>query len=273
MNKQGVITESEKKYYEKRNLRFYKLLGQNYEVLVNGILRGKDIYYEIPKKYQLNTKKPFVLDWLMDYGKPDEISQVRSFGPVRLLCIYNALVSWIEQNPEEEEKWIYKEEWNNFFKDNPKAFKKPEKTNIKKKEEPKPIQVVMPEFEFYTKGGNFRVTTGEGDVFISIVSKVAKDRKKKSNIITFHFRRNSSKKFNSEHIVFAVYKNRIYFKEATLADGFKFVGKNKITTVIKATIGDTDVKKFNPFCNKELELKYDEIYKMHFVEIDDSEVK
>ena len=41
-----MINREEYNENEKRNLRFYKLLGQNHEVIVNAILRGKDINYE-----------------------------------------------------------------------------------------------------------------------------------------------------------------------------------------------------------------------------------
>ena len=51
-----MINREEYNENEKRNLRFYKLLGQNHEVIVNAILRGKDINYEVPSKGKVNEK-------------------------------------------------------------------------------------------------------------------------------------------------------------------------------------------------------------------------
>lgn len=260
--------KKQKKLSEERNLKFYKLLGQNHEMLINGILRGKDIYYKIPKEYQLSTKKPLILDWLLEYSRPTEISQVRSFGPVRLLCIYNALMAWIEQHPEDTDKWIYMQEWEEFFKSNPKAFKKP-KQSPKKVEEPKPIDVVIPKMDFFTKQGNFRVTTGLGDVFIS--SSIKKGNKTNYTKVLFHFRKSTHHKFDSEYLIFAIYQNRIYFKESHIKEGFKITNKNNTSGVFSVTVAEKDLVKFEPFLKKELFLKYDEIYKMHYVEIEEDE--
>ena len=259
-----------KKEQEQRNLRFYKLLGQNWDVIANGLLRGKGIQYEVPKEYQMNTKKPLILDWLLDYGRPSEISHVRSFGPVKMLCIYNALMSWIEQNPEESNKWKYKNEWEEFFITNPKAFQKPPKptTPPKKKEEEKPVSVVMPKFNFYTKRS--AETTGLGDVYITVNQR--KDKKYLVSKLSFHFRKNLAKKFESEYIVFAPHGNRIYFKEEDATVGFKITGnKSKSSAAVTATIRPKDIPIFEPFCKKELNLKYDEIYKMYYVEIEEEE--
>lgn len=255
------------KFNEKRNLQFYKLLGQNYEMLVNGILRGKDIYYEIPKEYQLNTKKPLILDWLLKYGRPTQISQVRSFGPVRLLCLYNALVTWIEKHPEEEKDWLYIQEWDDFFDSNPKAFKKPKKIE-KKKEESKPIDVVIPAMNFFTKQGNFRITSGLGDVFIN--TSIKKGKKVIINKLLIHFRKSTHHKFKSNYLTFAIYENRIYFKETDISQGFKIANKNDTSGVISPTLTEKDIVKFEPFLRKELDLKYDEIYKMYYVENEES---
>ena len=254
----------EKTINEKRNLKFYKLLGQNHEVIVNGILRGKDIYYECPKEYQLNTKKPLILDWLMEYGKPDEICQVRSFGPVKLLCIYNALMTWISQNPDEEEKWVYKKEWQDFFRNNPKAFRKPSLQESSKKEEPKPIPVVMPNFNFYTKKQGIAISMGQSDVLITMIDKKRKNGINKT--IVFHFRNDSFEKFESDYLVFAKHENRIYFKKSDARSGFKLTNKHKSSCSFSATIKPKDVFGFELFCKKELDLKFDEIYKMYYVE-------
>lgn len=256
----------EKNLSEERNLKFYKLLGLNYETLVCGILRGKDIYYEIPKEYQLNTKKPLILDWLLQYSRPTEISQVRSFGPVRLLCIYNALMAWIQKNPEDMDKWVYMQEWEDYFKSNPKAFEKP-KRSPKKEEEPKPLDVIIPKMNFFTKQGNFRITTGLGDVFINL--SIKKGKKINYTKLLIHFRKSTHHKFKSEYIIFAIYQNRIYFKESDIKEGFKITNKNNTSGVISATIVEKDISKFEPFLKKELELKYDEIYKMYYVEVEE----
>lgn len=255
----------DKKVNEKRNLMFYKLLGQNYEVLVNAILRGKDIYYEIPKEYQLNTKKPFILDWLLDYGKPNEIAKVRGMGNVKLLCIYNALLSWIDTYPDEENKWLYWQDWEDYFSNNPKALKRPKKPTKKKEIKEKPIEVVVPEMNFFTKKGNFLVTNGIGDVFISISGKQIKDGK--AHKLVFHFRNSCFLKFECDYLIFARYENRIYFKKSTINEGFKITNKTKARAIISPTIEKEDIPTFQLFCSKELELKYDELYKMYYVEV------
>lgn len=268
-----MLNGETKKQCEERNLRFYKLLGQNYETLINSILRGKDIYYEVPKEYQLNTRKPFILDWFLEFGRPEEIAKVRSFGPVKLLCVYNALMTWIDQNPSEEEKWLYKEEWQDYFKNNPKAFQKPslqKPTKPRKKVENKKeeVEVVIPEMEFFTKKGNYIITNGSGDVFITINEK--KGASNKIIKLSIHFRNSCFKKFESEYIIFAPYENRIYFKQSDLNHGFKLTNKTQKgnRAVIMPTIQKKDISKFEPFCKKELPLKYDELYKMYYVEIE-----
>ena len=267
--REEYLKQDEKINCELRNLRFYKILGQNYEVLVNAILRGKDIYYEIPREYQMNTRKPLILDWLLKYGRPNEIAKVRSFGIVKLLCIYNAFLTWTEQNPIDVEKWIYKKEWDDYFKDNPKVSNKIKKFTPKKIPEPIPIE--MPDFNFVTKQGNFATTSCEGDVYISIIAK--KVRKTIKLKLTFHFRRNLAQKFSSNYVVFTRYENRIYFKSTTIDLGFKIYSKSKNSAQFCVTIEEEDVKEYEPFCKKELDLKYDKNFKMYYVEINESEVK
>ena len=68
--------------------------------------------------------------------------------------MYNALVSWCEQNPSDIDRWIYKDEWETYFKENPKAKEAPKRTNKPKtkvnKTEQNPVQVVKPHFNFVT---------------------------------------------------------------------------------------------------------------------------
>lgn len=247
---------------KKRNLQFYKLLGQNYLVLVNAILRGKDIYYEIPKEYGLNTKHPLILDWLLDYGRPSQISQVRSLGAVKLLCIYNALMTWIDQHPDDADNWVYKEEWEDFFRNNPKAFQKPNTNGSKKAKGVKPMEVVLPKLNFITKKQHCHFTSHDGDVYIRIYDR------KPTNCMNISFRHNSHKKLNSDYAVFAVLNNRLYFNASTIEEGYKLTKKAN-QNILSASLNKSECSLLQPFANKELELKYDEIYKMHYVEIDE----
>lgn len=263
-----MINREEYNENEKRNLRFYKLLGQNHEVIVNAILRGKDINYEVPSKYQLNTKKPLILDWLLAYGRPNEISKVRSVGNAKVLCMYNALVSWCEQNPSDLDRWIYKDEWETYFKENPKAKEAPKRTNKTKvkvnKIEQNPVQVVKPHFNFVTKKGNLKHTSLDGDVYISIYNHYKVTTKVK---LVFHIRRNLHERFGSDYVIFARHENRLYFKASNYIEGFKIYRKSKNATQFHTIIQVKDLPTYEPFVHKELDLKYDEIYEMYYVEI------
>ena len=256
---------------KERNLRFYKLLGQNYEVLVNAILRGKDICYKIPDCYKLNTKSPYILEWLLDYGRPSEISQVRRMGPVKLKCIYNALESWVEKNPDDLDKWKYWEEWEEFFEKDKTQYKKKKVKEKKPVASEQPIEALLPELNWVTKKvRNHYHTDKFSDVYISISEKKSKEYK--NFRLLFHFRDRVKEKMNtSGYLCFAVFENRIYFKESDSINGFRISSKakNSKTITMAPSIKEEDIPKYEKFCGKELELKYDELYKLYYIEVEE----
>jgi hypothetical protein len=75
-------------------------------------------------------------------------------------------------------------------------------------------------------------------------------------------------KFECDYLIFARYENRIYFKKSTINEGFKITNKSKARAIISPTIEKENVPIFQPFCSKELELKYDELFKMFYVELE-----
>lgn len=307
--------------YKTRNLRFYKLLGQNYQVLVSAIARGNNFYYKVPSRYELTGKTPFILDWLLLYGRPSEISKVRSVGPVKLMCIFNALEKWCEQNPSEAKNWVYQKEWEDYFevkKDDDrnltkikKAINKVDryedcriqKTNSnldryedyrlkknaenKAKEElkvdsPKPmnIKAILPKLEFKTKKASYVSSSDcSGDVRITIKCNTASSRQT-NNRIRFSFRRGCVFKITKDYIVYAILNNRIYFKAASSEEGFKVDSSRRPNEkdkpdnqrtcyLVFGTNNDDDVKTFEKFAEKELELKYDNAYELYYVEVEE----
>ena len=289
-----------KKYhdaYKNRNLRFYKLLGQNYESLVNGIFRGKDIVYKIPKRYEMNTKHPFVLDWLLLYGRPAQIASVRQMGPVKLNAIYNALVAWCDQNPSEAKNWVYEKEWRDYFSaskpkkrsddilDTPKQGRlhkytpspkiEKEGEEIKevsnnKEEHTVEVKEMLPELQFLRKRCKTGMTRKDhGDVGISFsIKKVKGENHNDLEIMTISLRASAEEKIKGEYISVAALKNRIYFKTVdNSVDGFKLTAKSKCRY---ATITMTpEIKKtFAPFAGKSFDIKYDDLYELYYGEVE-----
>ncbi len=278
--------------YKTRNLRFYKLLGQNYQVLVNAIARGNNFYYKVPSRYELTGKTPFILDWLLLYGRPSEISKVRSVGPVKLMCIFNALEKWCEQNPSEAKNWVYQKEWEDYFevkKDDDrnltkikKAISKPEPKKELEVDSPKPmsIKAMLPKLEFKTKKASYVPSSDcSGDVRITIKSNTASSRQT-NNRIRFSFRRGCVFKITRDYIVYAILNNRIYFKAASPEEGFKVDSSRrsyekdkpdnqKTCYLVFGTNSNDDIKTFEKFAEKELELKYDNAYELYYVEVEE----
>ena len=276
--------------YKTRNLRFYKLLGQNYQVLVNSIARGNNFYYKVPSRYELNGKTPFILDWLLLYGRPSEISKARTIGPVKLMCIFDALEKWCEQNPSEAKNWVYQKEWEDYFevkKDDDrnltkikKVINKPEPKEELKVDSPKPknIKSLLPELKFQTKSVSRRKLSDlTGDVYITI--KHTESTKQSKNRIRFSFRRGSIFKITNDYMVYAILNNRIYFTAASDVEGFKIDScrrKSELDKPIEERIcylclgvDNDDVKSFEKFAEKELELKYDNAYELYYVEVEE----
>ena len=278
--------------YKTRNLRFYKLLGQNYQVLVNAIARGNNFYYKVPSRYELNGKTPFILDWLLLYGRPSEISKARTIGPVKLMCIFDALEKWCEQNPSEAKNWVYQKEWEDYFevkKNDDRNLTKIKKANKKqdieeelKVDSPKPmtIKAILPKLEFKTKRANYASSSdSSGDVRITIKSNTASSRQT-SNRVRFSFRRGCVFKITRDYIVYAILNNRIYFKAASSEEGFKVDSSRRPNEkdkpdnqrtcyLVFGTNSDDEVKIFEKFAEKELELKYDNAYESYYVEVEE----
>ena len=272
--------KNNRELFKSRNLRFYKLLGQNHMTIVNAVLRGKDIYYEIPKRYELNTNHPFILDWLLSYGRPSQLTMVRTLGPVRLNCIYNALNSWISQNPNEVKKWLYQKEWDEYFdtaeqKTETKTTLHYESTN-NKEETTMELKEMLPELEFKSKmrGGQGGHKKGHMDVYVSVVDGAHKNNGNKGKRLNVIFRNNCDVAFNSDYLAFAVFKNRLYFKPEDKNIGFKITtkkGKNSVSRVLAAVLSDEELSKYEPFNRCESMLMFDDAYELYYIEINEAE--
>lgn len=283
------ISEAVDTYFKKhreeiknRNLRFYKLLGQNHMVIVNAVLRGKDIYFKIPKRYDLNTNHPFILDWLLMYGRPSELANVRTLGPVRLNCIFNALKSWVEQNPNETKKWIYQREWEEYFNSTERDITTKTvkiacyKPAVKKEETTMELKEMLPELEFKSKmrGGSGGHKKGQMDVYVSVVDGAHKNNGNKGKRLNVIFRNNCDVVFNSDYLAFAVFKNRLYFKPEDKNIGFKIStkkGKNSVSRVLAAVLSDEELSKYEPFNRCESMLMFDDAYELYYIEINEAE--
>jgi hypothetical protein len=278
----ALDTQFKKDYesYKNRNLRFYKLLGQNYESLVNGILRGKDIVYPIPKRYEMNTKHPFVLDWLLLYGRPSQIASVRQMGPVKLMAIYNALLAWIEQNPSEASNWVYEKEWRDYFSDGKikkkvenkstkieKVAKDIKSTSNKKEETPMDIKDMLPELKFFTKRySGTKQDVVDGDIALYFSDRV--NNKTKHRMFNISIRPSGRAKIKGDCIALAVLGNRFYIKEYSKYQGYKLTHKNNNWYVQLSLIDETE-KAFTPFAGKGYELKFDKAYGLWYGELEE----
>ena len=271
---EALIDLSFKKHkdiYKKRNKEFYALLAPNHEVIVACIMRGKDIYYDVPKRYEMNSNHPFVLNWLLMYSRPEVLSKVRTVGKAKLHTIYTSLSSWVDKHPEDVVNWIYKQEWDLYFNESTKNVEKVIenwKKPIKVEETPMTeMKDILPELEFFEKVSTGQSTTKPGDVKLWI--KSTNGRKTRSLFVSF--RKRSADVFKSEAIVFAVLNNRIYFKESDVEHGYKLASKveNTASKMIQMVVTQEREEKLKKFLDKELYLKFDESYQLHYVEVEE----
>lgn len=140
------------------------------------------------------------------------------------------------------------------------AYKKVNKDKMKEQ--------LKPELNWVTK--KHAVAVNGTDVSIRISGKgKAKDpeKSKDSKVLTIVFRDNLYKQFDSEYLMFAVLKNRLYFKGTTPGMGYKITQKST-SGYMQATLQKEEIAEFEAFAfQRDFSLKYDDFMEMYYVQL------
>ena len=124
--------------------------------------------------------------------------------------------------------------------------------------------------EFVTKQVARDYWKNDGSDFYVAVKqrKSQKTKNRDSYVISFTFYNNGADQISrSNYLVFAIDddRNRIYFKESDDKDGYKISchdSKNTATKIVQATYNNLP----SCFVNQHFKLKFDEVYKLYFIE-------
>lgn len=124
---------------------------------------------------------------------------------------------------------------------------------------------VLPELNWKQKL-NGRGHMSSANVTVSVGNVTRKDgcHEYRSKRVTFIFRDNLHQHFATGFLAFAPLKKRIYFKEATKADGYSI--STKMTSgYVTATLDDTEIGVYEEFVG-DYTLKYDDVYELFYIE-------
>lgn len=140
------------------------------------------------------------------------------------------------------------------------AYKKVNKDKMKEQ--------LKPELNWITKK-HATASTGT-DVSIKIAYHGrSKDLEKNqdSKVLTVIFRNGLYKQFDSEYLMFAVLKNRLYFKGTTAGLGYKITQKST-SGYMSATLQKEEIAEFEAFAfQRDFSLKYDDFMEMYYVQL------
>lgn len=140
------------------------------------------------------------------------------------------------------------------------AYKKVNKDKMKEQ--------LKPELNWVTKKHATAVNGTDVSIRISGKGK-AKDPAKRAEtkVLTIIFRNGLYKQFDSEYIMFAVLKNRLYFKGTTAGMGYKITQKNT-SGYMSATLQKEEIAEFEAFAfQRDFSLKYDDFMEMYYVQL------
>lgn len=140
------------------------------------------------------------------------------------------------------------------------AYKNVNKDKMKKQ--------LVPELKWVTRK---RVRSTEGaNVSVRLSGKgKAKDPEKSQSakVLIFIFRDNLYNQFKSNYIMFAVLKNRLYFKGTTAGLGYKITEK-ATSGYMSATLQKNEIAEFEDFAlQQDFSLKYDDFLEMYYIEL------
>ena len=140
------------------------------------------------------------------------------------------------------------------------AYKNVNKNKMKKQ--------IVPELKWITRK---RVRfAGDANVSVRLSGKgKAKDPEKSQSakVLTFIFRDNLHNQFKSDYIMFAVLKNRLYFKGTTSGMGYKITMK-ATSGYMSATLQKNEIAEFEDFAlQQDFSLKYDDFMDMYYIEL------
>lgn len=105
------------------------------------------------------------------------------------------------------------------------------------------------------------------DVRIALGKTYSKKIKTTVEYINVTFRNHMEKAIckNNPYIIFGIVKNRIYFKEADPATGYK-IGTKHITAYTRVQINAEEKALYELFNNQEFSLKYDDFQELYYIE-------
>lgn len=116
---------------------------------------------------------------------------------------------------------------------------------------------VLPELMWNTKQRS--ANNGNADVSVSIV-KNGGDRRR----LNFSFKNDIDQLFGGDYVVFALMKNRIYFKASNSIEGYK-LSKAKNRAYVAATLNGSQVDEYKKFIG-DFDLKFDVFYELYYIE-------
>lgn len=140
------------------------------------------------------------------------------------------------------------------------AYKKVNKDKMKEQ--------LKPELNWVTKKHATAVNGTDVSIKISGKGKAQDPAKSQSaKVLTCIFRNNLYKQFDSEFLMFAVLKNRLYFKGTTAGMGYKITQKST-SGYLQATLQKEEIAEFEAFAfQRDFSLKYDDFMEMYYVQL------
>lgn len=137
-------------------------------------------------------------------------------------------------------------------------------------------QILLDEIVWVSKAkrGWSRYDNGRKDIYISLNKHKSKPRVKDGKVVDYvtlnmSFRDGIEKTITkSGYIMFGVCKNRLYFKEASITEGYRVTPKGGTTAGMSMHIGSDAEKVFAPFAKHEFHLKYDDFQELYYVELE-----
>ena len=123
---------------------------------------------------------------------------------------------------------------------------------------------ILPELKWHTKQIH-RCANSSKNVSISL-TKAGSKQKADAKILNIIIRDNLFKQLNSDYVMFAVLKNRLYFKGTTAGMGYK-VGVKNTSGYIQATLQPNEIAEFEPFVGH-FTWRYDEYYELYYIDIE-----
>lgn len=141
------------------------------------------------------------------------------------------------------------------------ATKVPTKKGVNKD---KMTKEILPELKWRTKQVH-RCANSSKNVSISL-TKAGSKQKADTKILNIIIRDNLFKQLNSDYAMFAVLKNRLYFKGTTAGMGYK-IGVKNTSGYIQATLQPNEIAEFEPFIGH-FTWRYDEYYELYYIDIE-----